>query len=97
MLISRTSVDSYSVPAAVQWCRGAVPPRVILGINRNLGLDFTFIETAQPGAAGGSTVICHQCRGYKVDAMIIRNVICKRSNIPGDQGKEATSEHSPSP
>ena len=35
----------------LQWCRGAVPPRVILEINRNLDLDFTFIETAQPGAA----------------------------------------------
>ena len=39
------------LPAALQWCRGAVPPRVILEINRNLDLDFTFIETAQPGAA----------------------------------------------
>ena len=34
-------------------------------------------------------MICHQCRGYKVAAMIIRNVTCESSNIARDQGKEA--------
>ena len=90
--ISRTFDDSSSAPAAC--CSGAAGrcrPESYSRLIEILTLTLLLLKQPSPGLQllGWRHGDMSPMQGYKVAAMVIRNVTCERSSIAWDQGKEA--------